>query len=313
VNILHGVKGVSRAAGFRALKFKTHDAEDKILSAMEARQPLDQESMQRVRKDIDEEWRELIELYNMLHGARSDGKGPESFLKEGIDQKTQSLTMMVADLRELVAKGRSAEATEAIDTILLAIGRLPHIPLEAIEGRLKSRVKLTADQTTRKAEVHFKWRAISVPESHLSVITDVLSHLLTNAIDHGIEAHDARLAKKKDPVGQIMIAAVEDGDYIHVKCEDDGAGIDVEAIKRHALEAKIADNATLAKMTEAEAMGLIFRAGFSTRSKQVTEISGRGIGLDSVVQAIQSLKGTGIAVRRRQPEGTVFEFRIKRA
>jgi two-component system chemotaxis sensor kinase CheA len=66
-------------------------------------------------------------------------------------------------------------------------------------------------------------------------------------------------------------------------------------------------------MTEAEAMGLIFRAGFSTRSKQVTEISGRGIGLDSVVQAIQSLKGTGIAVRRRQPEGTVFEFRIKRA
>jgi len=135
-----------------------------------------------------------------------------------------------------------------------------------------------------------------------------LNHLIRNAIDHGLEPPDEREAAGKDPVGTIRLEARHMAGMLQIVLEDDGRGIDVERLRAKVVEKGHAAQAMAARMTEAELLDFLFLPGFSTKD-QVTEISGRGVGLDVVQTMVQAVRGT-FRVSTRLGKGTRFTLQL---
>ncbi len=142
----------------------------------------------------------------------------------------------------------------------------------------------------------------------LEGIKDPLIHLLRNAIDHGIESPQQRRAKDKPEIGHLTVVVKRENDRILMTVNDDGAGIDVDTVARHAVRKKILTQDELAVLSKAEIMQLIFRPGFSSK-EIITDISGRGVGLDVVLTSIRHLKGR-ITVDTVEGKGTTFALSL---
>lgn len=140
---------------------------------------------------------------------------------------------------------------------------------------------------------------VELDTSAVEVLRDPLTHMIRNAIDHGLEPSSARVAKGKSPVGHITLEAKHDAGNVVIRVSDDGAGLDKEAILKRS-------NVTSA--TDAELVNLIFAPGFTT-TEEVTDLSGRGVGMDVVRKAIESLRGS-IHVDSKEGEGTTFTIRL---
>jgi two-component system chemotaxis sensor kinase CheA len=139
-------------------------------------------------------------------------------------------------------------------------------------------------------------------------IGDPLVHLLRNSIDHGIEHPDERVAKGKNPVGEVRLIASHEGNNVVILVEDDGKGINAEVIKQKALEKGLITQAEADKMDANEAVRLVFLPGFST-AEVVTDVSGRGVGMDAVKNKIESLGGM-VDVETKINEGSKFKIRL---
>src|SRR5262249_9119010 len=124
----------------------------------------------------------------------------------------------------------------------------------------------------------------------LEQIKDPLSHLVRNALDHGLETSGARLAAGKPATGQLSVSVTQQGDSLRLELADDGGGIDVSAVRAGAVARGLVTAEAAAAMPDHEAMWLIFRSGLST-SRAITAISGRGVGLDVVRENIERLNG----------------------
>lgn len=137
-------------------------------------------------------------------------------------------------------------------------------------------------------------------------LNDPLVHLIRNAIDHGIETPEEREAAGKPRQGTVHLSAIHSGAYVHIQIRDDGAGIDPEAVKEKAVEkGLISPDAVL---SDKEAFGLLFSPGFST-AKKVTDVSGRGVGMDVVKTNIEALRGT-IDIESRPGKGTTVTLKL---
>jgi two-component system, chemotaxis family, sensor kinase CheA len=145
-----------------------------------------------------------------------------------------------------------------------------------------------------------------VDRSVLELIKSPLQHLLHNAIDHGLETPEKRLAAGKPRTGLIDIIATQSGSSIRIDVSDDGAGVDVERVKDHAVSRHLLDAEEAHRMDEQQAIWLLFQPGFST-SKTVTTVSGRGIGLDIVRQSVEGMNGR-IVVENRPGMGVCFSL-----
>jgi len=135
-----------------------------------------------------------------------------------------------------------------------------------------------------------------------------LTHMVRNSIDHGIESSEDREKSGKDKVAVLKFNASRVGNYICVEVSDDGRGIDVERIKQKVIEKGLSDPDKVSKLTEAELINFIFLPGFSTASK-VTDISGRGVGLDVVRQKIDGLGGQ-VDIVTEKGKGTKFIIKL---
>lgn len=142
----------------------------------------------------------------------------------------------------------------------------------------------------------------------LESLREVLLHLLRNAVDHGIEPAETRVAHGKPPQGRVSLHAVVSGDYLDLSVEDDGAGLDVEAIKQRALLQGLLNEMDMSRSSEADIVDLIFLPGFSTRHK-VDKLSGRGVGLDVVRSQVERMHGQ-VSVHTMAGEGCVFAIRV---
>ena len=138
--------------------------------------------------------------------------------------------------------------------------------------------------------------------------TDPLLHLVRNAIDHGIERPELRKAKGKEETGRVILQASQEGEAVLISVEDDGAGIDVESVRRTALERGLVTESQLEKLSDHEIMNLIFLPGLST-NEEVTDVSGRGVGMDVVRSTIEDLGGVVSAVST-PGEGTKITIRL---
>lgn len=143
---------------------------------------------------------------------------------------------------------------------------------------------------------------VEIDKLVLERITDPLTHLIRNAVDHGIESTELRTERNKNPESQIVLHANHVEDRVIITVMDDGRGLDPQLLRKKAIEKGVITSD--ARLTDDECYGLIFRPGFSTK-EQVTDISGRGVGLDVVQQAVNDLKGA-IEIKTKLGEGTGF-------
>lgn len=160
----------------------------------------------------------------------------------------------------------------------------------------------------KQAAFEMKGDDVKIDKMVLEGLQDSLTHLLRNAIDHGIESADIRAQQGKPEQGHIVLDMKGEGDHITIKISDDGAGIDSKKIAAIALEKNIITPAELEAMDENSIIDLIFRPGFSTKT-QITQISGRGVGLDVVRDNVDSLKGS-VHVLTQVGKGTTFELQV---
>jgi two-component system chemotaxis sensor kinase CheA len=147
---------------------------------------------------------------------------------------------------------------------------------------------------------------IQIDRNILQIITDALLHIIRNAITHGIESKEERIKKGKPPVGQLILSASTDKDIVVLEVQDDGKGIDVQQVKKHAIEDRYVARDKADDLTDKEILSFIFEPGFSL-SKQVTELSGRGVGLDVVKNALDAIGGR-VELNSVKGEGTKFKL-----
>lgn len=180
------------------------------------------------------------------------------------------------------------------------------VPVGPTFHRLVRSVRDTARQSGKLAHMLVIGEGVEVDTTILEHIHDPLMHMIRNSVDHGLESPEVRRALGKDPSGKIVLEAFHDSGHIVVRLSDDGCGLDHERIAQHARNKSLVPEGV--PLTESEIHNLIFQPGFSTAEK-VSELSGRGVGLDVVWRNVNALSGT-IHVESRKGLGTTFTIRL---
>jgi two-component system, chemotaxis family, sensor kinase CheA len=169
-------------------------------------------------------------------------------------------------------------------------------------------VRDVARQCGREVDLELTGQETDLDKGILDAIAEPLTHLVRNAVSHGIETAEQRRGQGKPPRGKVRLNAYHQGNQVVVEISDDGRGIDTQKIRSKAIELGMATAEEAARLTEAETLDFIFRPGFST-AEVVTEVSGRGVGMDVVQSVLQRLKAT-IHVETHLGQGTTFRLKL---
>ena len=182
------------------------------------------------------------------------------------------------------------------------------VPIESVVNRFPRMIRDLSKKLEKEMELYMTGEETELDRTVIDEIGDPLMHLLRNAADHGLESNEERAKKGKNPTGSIYLDAYQDGNNVVIEVRDDGSGINTEKIKRKAIEkgAITVDQAEL--MTDKDIIDILFQPSFST-AEQVTDVSGRGVGLDVVKTKIEALGGE-IEARTKLGEGSNFIIRL---
>ncbi|TLD87525.1 chemotaxis protein CheW [Helicobacter sp. MIT 05-5294] len=226
----------------------------------------------------------LIKIYNDVE-ERYEG---EKFLEE-LNQVVASVSMVTTDIQLAVMKTR-----------MLPIGR--------VFNKFPRMVRDLSRDLGKEIDLVISGEETELDKSIVEEIGDPLVHLIRNACDHGVESKEDRVAAGKPEKGTVELKAYNEGNHIVVEIKDDGKGMDPDVLRSKAVEKGIISEREADSMTDKEAYGLIFKAGFST-AKVVTNVSGRGVGMDVVKTNIEKLNGI-IDVESTHGEGTTLKLKI---
>jgi two-component system, chemotaxis family, sensor kinase CheA len=207
-------------------------------------------------------------------------------------------------------RARTSDALQLQGQILNKLQRsvmkIRMVPVERLFRRLPRIVRDTAKQLGREVTLDVQGENTDLDKSILDALGEPMMHIVRNSVDHGIEPPAERLASGKPAEGTIRLNAYHQGNQVVIEIADDGRGIDLEKLVKKAVDRGIITNDEAQRLTEKEATDLIFHAGLSTASK-VTQVSGRGVGMDIVRSVLDRLKGT-VSVRTIAGEGTTFKL-----
>ncbi|MEM7049383.1 MAG: response regulator [Acidobacteriota bacterium] len=188
------------------------------------------------------------------------------------------------------------------------LGRLRTVPVSNLEARLSRAVRVTAARTGKDVRFELVGGTVELDKGVLEDLADALLHLVRNAVDHGLEDSDERRRAGKEGPGTVRFSASVRGAQVFLAVEDDGRGIDLSAVREAAVERGLVDPRLDDDLAPSEGYSLLFRPGFSTAS-EITEISGRGVGLDVVATRLAELRGS-IYVESEPGEGTRLVLRL---
>lgn len=273
------------------------------------------EKMQISKIAIEEQKQEITNLSNKLNAfntlwKRSSTTLKNLFAKSSSTSHLVDLSDFVTEISQLSQKFNKNlheqinELSNVSNSLQEEIRLLRLIPANTLLRTMPRYVRDLSLELNKKIDLHIHGEEVKMDKVILEALQDPLTHLLRNAIDHGIEEATVRAAKEKPEAAQITISFREEGSHIQIKIEDDGAGIDINKIAETALNKAIITQAELDNMTEADILNLIFRPGFSTKTT-VSNLSGRGIGLDVVKTNLEHLKGQ-VRVETEKDKGTTF-------
>lgn len=223
-----------------------------------------------------------------IHGDISD-KYNSNTLSEELNQIVSSISTVTTDLQLAVMKTRM-------------------LPIVKVFNKFPRMVRDLARELGKNIELIMSGEETELDKSIIEEIGDPLVHIIRNSCDHGIESPEVRLEKGKSEVGKIILKAYNEGNHIVIEIQDDGKGLDPEAIKAKALEKGLITDRDAATMSDKEAFSLIFKAGFSTAAA-ITNISGRGVGMDVVKTNIEKLNGI-IDIESQLGMGTTLKLKI---
>jgi chemosensory pili system protein ChpA (sensor histidine kinase/response regulator) len=188
------------------------------------------------------------------------------------------------------------------------ITRARMVPIGKLFARFPRRVRELAASTGRAVRLDFAGEAVEVDNAVIEQIADPLLHLIQNAVVHGIEPEAERLARGKSPEGRVALTAYQRGGAMLVEIEDDGQGIDVAAVREHAVERGMLSAEAATRLGDREVLSLLFLPGFST-APSVTDVAGRGVGLDVVRTNVARVNGE-VSIETGPGVGTRFTLRL---
>lgn len=201
------------------------------------------------------------------------------------------------------------EYLERITTSLHdAVMKVRMVPIERVFNRFPRMVRDLAKELGKEIELEMSGEETEVDRTIIDEIGDPLIHLIRNSLDHGIENPERRKELGKPSIGKINLKAYPDGNNVVIELEDDGAGIDIEKVKKKAIDKGLITQLEAKELTDNEAIDLLFMAGFST-ADSVTDVSGRGVGLDVVKNKIESINGI-VEVETGRDKGSKFSIRL---
>jgi two-component system chemotaxis sensor kinase CheA len=213
------------------------------------------------------------------------------------------LTHRLTDLVETIEQ--MDRVTTDLQTVVMKVRM---VPVGQVFNRFPRMVRDLSKELNKEINLIIQGEDTELDRTVIDEIGDPLVHLLRNSIDHGIEHPEERQAKGKDPVGEVRLIARHEGNNVIIMVEDDGKGINAEVIKRKAVEKGAISQAEADKLDNNEAVRLIFLPGFST-AEVVTDVSGRGVGMDAVKNKIESLGGM-VDVETKIDAGSRFKIKL---
>ena len=240
----------------------------------------DGKSVKDVRKDINEIYGDIFSLFD---GFEASFKGSMAKFRS----TSQNLGRITGELQE-------------------GVMRIRMVPISQIFSRFPRLVRDLSKSLNKKINLVIEGEDTELDKSVIEDLLDPIMHSVRNSIDHGIESAEVRRAAGKPEEGTVLLKAANEGNMIVIEIGDDGGGIDVEAVKAKAVEKGLISQNKI--LTDVEAFNLIFEPGFST-AKEITSISGRGVGLDVVRRSIEELNGT-VTVNSEHGKGTKFTIKL---
>lgn len=209
-------------------------------------------------------------------------------------------------------RGRFADAmafqARVLNDLQRSVMKIRMVPVEQLFRRFPRMVRDVAKQCGRDVELVMTGQDTDLDKTLLDAITEPLTHLVRNAVGHGIERSEDRVRQGKPAQGMVHLKAYHQGNQVVVEVTDNGRGIDAQKVKARALEKGLMTAEQVARLSEADIQALVFRPGFST-ADEITEVSGRGVGLDVVQSVMQKLKGT-VEIESRAGQGTTFRLKL---
>ncbi|MBP3468951.1 MAG: chemotaxis protein CheA, partial [Lachnospiraceae bacterium] len=201
------------------------------------------------------------------------------------------------------------EYLESVTTNLHeSVMKVRMVPIESVVNKFPRMIRDLSKKLNKQMELYMTGEETELDRTVVDEIGDPLMHLLRNSADHGLETTEERIARGKSPVGSIFLDAYQDGNNVVIEVRDDGNGIDAEKIREKAIERGFLTEEQALALDDEDVISLLFEPGFST-AKQVTDVSGRGVGLDVVKSKIESLSGE-VEVKTKLGEGSTFIIRL---
>jgi chemosensory pili system protein ChpA (sensor histidine kinase/response regulator) len=189
-----------------------------------------------------------------------------------------------------------------------SVMRMRMVPLRTLATRLHRTVRVTADRQGKQAELVLEGDTLELDSQVLDSMSEPLLHMLRNSVGHGLETPDVRRSLRKPPRGRVWLSAYHEGTQAVLRVRDDGRGLDAEQLRKKAVSGGFLSADRAAALSDADVMSLVFIQGLSTAEK-VTDVSGRGVGMDIVRDTVQKLRGT-ISIESTPNEGTTFTIRL---
>jgi two-component system chemotaxis sensor kinase CheA len=260
-----------------------------VTEALQAQTPKRSVADSAIRVDVDL-LDGLMNLVGELVLARNQlVRGVMDLGDTALVRSAQRLGMITSELQEGIMKTRMQ-------------------PIDHIWSKLPRVVRDLSNSLGKQVQLVMQGKETELDRSLLEAVKDPLTHLVRNAVDHGIQDPETRIAAGKNPEGTLTLRAYHEGGHVAVDVADDGAGLNIDRIAQKAIENGILRADQIAAMDKRDIMALVFQPGFSTAAK-VTNVSGRGVGMDVVKTNIERIGGT-VSVDSTLGEGTVWRLNI---
>ncbi len=231
----------------------------------------------------------VSELIIAKNGIVSVSDGNSGAVSQNLREQVEYLESITTNLHESVMKVRM-------------------VPIESVVSRFPRMIRDLSKKLNKKMELFMSGEDTELDRTVIDEIGDPLMHILRNSADHGLESAEVRLERGKPEIGSIFLDAYQDGNNVVIEVRDDGNGIDVEQVKRKAVEKGALTQEQADNLDDKGAIDLLFRPSFSTAEK-ITDVSGRGVGLDVVRTKIEGLGGD-IEVKTELGAGSTFIIRL---
>ncbi|WP_418285982.1 chemotaxis protein CheA [Halorubrum sp. DTA46] len=252
-------------------------------------------------------------------GSSSDGRDEIKSIRVDVDQVDelyglveQLVTSRIKLRRELEEANAQSDALDELDKLASSLQDtamdMRLIPFSQVSDSFPRLVRDISRDLDKQIAFDIEGADVELDRTILTEMRDPLVHVLRNAVDHGIESPGEREAAEKDPTGHVQLRAERERDHVIIEVSDDGGGLDPDRLREKAIAEDVKSREAVDAMTDNEVYDLVFHPGFST-AEEVTDVSGRGVGMDVVRTTARDLDGS-VSVDSEPGEGTTVRFRL---